>query len=83
VCVHYQKISDKTCHVIIILVANSIRDEYTSLHTFDKEAREHYKVNPGTMVVFNAERFYSKHEPKWYTMEIEVSVFTVCASLCV
>ncbi|KAK2142671.1 hypothetical protein LSH36_924g00042 [Paralvinella palmiformis] len=50
---------------------NSIRDEYTSLHTFDKEAREHYKVNPGTMVVFNAERFYSKHEPKWYTMEIE------------
>ncbi|KAL5007449.1 hypothetical protein ScPMuIL_016255 [Solemya velum] len=49
--------------------AEDFRDVITFGHTVLSEARAEYKVNPNSVVVFNAERFYTKFERKWYTME--------------
>lgn len=46
--------------------ANHVRDGYTFGHSFDKNIRDYYKINAESIVVFNAERFYSKYEPKWH-----------------
>ncbi|XP_071500821.1 protein disulfide-isomerase A4-like [Diadema antillarum] len=42
---------------------NSLRDEYRFAHVFSEEARESYKVNAPSVVVFLPERFRSKYEP--------------------
>lgn len=54
--------------------ANELREEYEFGHTFDAAARDNFKVNTGTVVVFNAERFYTKYEPKWHTLPLQVSI---------
>ncbi|XP_013391677.1 protein disulfide-isomerase A4 [Lingula anatina] len=47
---------------------DEIREDYKFAHTFDEASRNHYKVNAGSVVVFNAERFYTKYEPKWHIL---------------
>ncbi|XP_077977959.1 protein disulfide-isomerase A4-like [Glandiceps talaboti] len=43
---------------------NNLRDDFKFGHTFDKDSMDHYKVKPGSVVVFVPERFHSKYEPK-------------------
>ena len=50
-----------------------MRDDYTFLHTFEAGARDHFKVNVNSVVVFQAERFYTKYESKRTVLEIKVS----------
>ncbi|XP_059175392.1 protein disulfide-isomerase A4-like [Physella acuta] len=52
-------------------VSDELREDYTFGITYKADAREHFKVKPNSVVVFNAERFYTKYEPKWYTLEIK------------
>ena len=55
--------------------ANDIRDDYTFLHTFDAGARDHFKVNVNSVVVLQAERFYTKYESKRSVYEVKVRIF--------
>ena len=58
---------------MFVLTANSVRDEYTLLHTYDSAARDYYKANTGSLIVLIPERFQSKYEPKWSTFNIKVA----------
>ena len=60
-------------YILFNVAANDLRENYTSCHTFEKSIANHYKVNPGSVVVFNADRFHSKHEPKWHIIELKVN----------
>ncbi|XP_046335871.2 protein disulfide-isomerase A4-like [Haliotis rufescens] len=51
--------------------ANDMRDDFNFAFTLSSEARNRYKVNPGSVVVFNAERYYTKFEPKWHILNKE------------
>ena len=57
--------------------ANDMREQYKFGHTIDKDIANHYKVNAGSVVVFNAERFYTKHEPKWHILELKVGLLSI------
>ncbi|XP_041365529.1 protein disulfide-isomerase A4-like [Gigantopelta aegis] len=48
--------------------ANDFRDVHKFGYTLDEDARNLYKINPGSVVVFNAEKFYTKYEPKWHIL---------------
>ncbi|KAL3831563.1 hypothetical protein ACJMK2_023302 [Sinanodonta woodiana] len=48
--------------------ANDLRDDFKFGHTLLPEALSTYKVNPGSVVVFSAPRFFTKYEPKWNTL---------------
>ncbi|XP_005099457.1 protein disulfide-isomerase A4 isoform X3 [Aplysia californica] len=52
-------------------VADELRDDYKFGITFDEASRKAYKVNPGSVVVFNAERFYTKFEAKWHVLSVK------------
>ena len=58
-------------HVLNFTV-NDLREDYDLGHTFDAAAAKHYKVNSGSVVAFMPERFYTKHEQKYYIFNIEV-----------
>lgn len=47
-----------------------MRTDYFVGYTTDKELFAMYKANPGNLLVFNAERFYTKFEPKWHIFTI-------------
>ncbi|KAH9520052.1 Protein disulfide-isomerase A4 [Bulinus truncatus] len=47
------------------------REDYTLGITYNEEARKAFKAEPNSVVVFNAERFYTKYEPKWYLFKIK------------
>ncbi|XP_064647427.1 protein disulfide-isomerase A4-like isoform X2 [Lineus longissimus] len=49
--------------------ANNLREDFKFLHTFDSSLRDNFKVNAGSVVVFNAERFYTKFENKWHVFD--------------
>lgn len=51
-------------------VANDRREDLPFGYTLLPEARDLYKVNPGTVVVFNPERFWTKFEPKYKTLKV-------------
>nr|KAG5714340.1 hypothetical protein BaRGS_018557 [Batillaria attramentaria] len=48
-----------------------MRDSYRLTYTTDEAVRKQYKANPGTVLVLNAERYYSKFEPKWHVFDIK------------
>ena len=52
-----------------------MREHYELHHTFNQEVRKEFKVNKNSVVMFNPEQFYSKHEPKWRTYELTVSEY--------
>ncbi len=69
--------------LLIIISGNELRDDFQFFHTFDKEAREYYNMKAGDIVVFNSERFYTKHEPKFYRLDKvshsrELKIFIKC-----
>ena len=43
-----------------------MRQEFQFFHTFDRHAREHYNVEAGSIITFNAERFHTKYEKTHY-----------------
>ena len=55
-----------------LFAANDIRDDYTFFHTFDASVRDHFKVNVNSVVVFQAERFFTKYESKRQVLEVKV-----------
>ena len=59
-----------------------MREDYQFVHTFDMStAEQRYKVKPGSVVVFLAERFQTKYEPKWHVFEIKVCLsLSPCAA---
>ncbi|CAH1788364.1 unnamed protein product [Owenia fusiformis] len=48
--------------------ANDMREDFSFYHTFDASARDAYKTNAGSIVVFLPERFQSKYEQKWVAL---------------
>ncbi len=58
-----------TLHTLSIISGNELRDDFQFFHTFDKETRDYYNMKAGDIVVFNSERFYTKHEPKFYRLD--------------
>uniref|UniRef100_A0A0B7B682 Protein disulfide-isomerase n=1 Tax=Arion vulgaris TaxID=1028688 RepID=A0A0B7B682_9EUPU len=52
-------------------LSNAYRSDFKFGITFDEELRKTYKFQPNSVVVFAAERFYTKYEPKWYVLEIK------------
>lgn len=58
----------------LFATANDLRDDYTSFfHTFDAAARKHYKVKANEVILFYAEKFFTKHEPRLRTFQLTVS----------
>lgn len=58
----------------LFAIANDLRDDYTSFfHTFDAAARKHFKVKANEVILFYAEKFFTKHEPKMRTFQLTVS----------
>ncbi|XP_045168058.2 protein disulfide-isomerase A4-like [Mercenaria mercenaria] len=51
-------------------VANDRREDLTFGHTLLPEARDIYKVNPGSVVVFKPEKFYTKFEQKYSILKV-------------
>ncbi|XP_022309872.2 protein disulfide-isomerase A4-like [Crassostrea virginica] len=51
--------------------ANTMREEFSFGHTFDPAISDAYKTNPGTVLVFTPERYYTKFEPKWHIMKLD------------
>ncbi|XP_062572730.1 protein disulfide-isomerase A4-like, partial [Saccostrea cucullata] len=51
--------------------ANTMREEFSFGHTLDPSIADAFKTNPGTVLVFNPERFYTKYEPKWHIMKLD------------
>ncbi|BFZ02538.1 hypothetical protein BsWGS_05577 [Bradybaena similaris] len=51
-------------------LSNDIRDDFNFAIVFNKEVRDAYKVQANSVVVFAAERFHTKYEPKWYTLQV-------------
>ena len=47
-----------------------MREEFSFGHTFDPAISDAYKTNPGTVLVFMPERYYTKFEPKWHIMKL-------------
>ena len=47
-----------------------MREEFSFGHTFDPTISDAYKTNPGTVLVFTPERYYTKFEPKWHIMKL-------------
>ena len=54
--------------ILCFFTGNSLRDEYRFAHTFDAKARDLYKVNTPSIVIFAPERFHSKYEPKRHVL---------------
>ncbi len=52
-----------------ITTGNELRDDFQFFHTFDKDTISYYNMKAGDIVVFNSERFYTKHEPKFYRLD--------------
>jgi len=50
--------------------ADSLRDDYEFVHTFDPLAQKHFSVEPGSLLVIIADQFHTKHEPKWHTLKL-------------
>ena len=50
--------------------ANDKREDLNFGYTLLPEARDLYKVNVGSVVVFTPEKFYTKFEPKWHTINV-------------
>jgi hypothetical protein len=61
------KISNKT---ITYVSANDRREDLTFGYTLLPEARDLYKVNPGSVVVFNPEKFWTKYEQKYSVLKV-------------
>lgn len=51
-------------------VANDRREDLTFGYTLLSEARDMYKVNPGSVVVFNPEKFWTKYEQKYSILKV-------------
>ena len=49
-----------------------MREDYHVGYTTDKALFTQYKANPSSVLVLNAERFYTKFEPKWHIFDIKV-----------
>ena len=65
-------------------LANELRTELPFVHTFEMSAaKQKYKVNPGSLVIFLSERFQTKYEAKRQVFEIKVGHMTDLLSLCV
>lgn len=56
--------------------AMEIRNDFNFGITFNEGLRRSYNISPNSVVVFTGERFHTKYEPKWYSLEIKVSFFT-------
>ncbi|WAQ94277.1 PDIA4-like protein [Mya arenaria] len=52
-------------------VANGMRDDVSFGYTLLPEARDMYRVNPGSVVVFTPEKFWTKFEPKYHILKTE------------
>ncbi|XP_052805252.1 protein disulfide-isomerase A4-like [Mya arenaria] len=50
-------------------VANGMRDDVSFGYTLLPEARDMYRVNPGSVVVFTPEKFWTKFEPKYHILK--------------
>ncbi|KAH3795949.1 probable protein disulfide-isomerase A4 [Dreissena polymorpha] len=50
-------------------VANEKRDDLTFGYTLLSEARDLYRVNPGSVVMFTPEKFHTKFEPKYHVLK--------------
>ncbi|ESP01166.1 hypothetical protein LOTGIDRAFT_139785 [Lottia gigantea] len=48
--------------------ANDMRDDFTFGYVLDDSIRNDYKVNVGSVIVLNPERFFTKFEPKWHVL---------------
>ncbi|KAL8587058.1 hypothetical protein ACOMHN_023448 [Nucella lapillus] len=46
------------------------RDDYKFGYTTDQALFQQYSAKPGSILVLNAERFYTKYEPKWHTFQM-------------
>ena len=58
------------------LLADELRREnYKFAVCYDAAAMKNYNVQPGSVVVFMPERFWTKYEPTLYIMQLTVSVF--------
>ena len=53
-----------------MISANDKREDLNFGYTLLPEARDLYKVNVGSVVVFTPEKFYTKFEPKWHTINV-------------
>ena len=49
-----------------------MRDDYYAGYTTEKALFKQYKANPNSVLVLNAERYYTKFEPKWHVFDIKV-----------
>ncbi|XP_076467812.1 protein disulfide-isomerase A4-like [Babylonia areolata] len=47
------------------------REDYTVGYTTDPALFKLYKANPKSVLVLNAERYYTKFEPKWHVMDLK------------
>ncbi len=46
--------------------AEAVREDFKTIgYTTDADAMKHFKAEPGSIVVFQPERFWSKYEPKF------------------
>uniref|UniRef100_A0A8D0H6K6 Protein disulfide-isomerase n=1 Tax=Sphenodon punctatus TaxID=8508 RepID=A0A8D0H6K6_SPHPU len=57
----------------VIIIANTLREDYKFHHTFSSEIAKFLKVSPGKLVVMHPERFQSKYEPKMHFFDFKVS----------
>ena len=63
-------------------LGNELRDDFQFFHTFEREAREHYNLEAGSIVIFHSERFHTKYEDK-YKVFHKVTSLSICVSrLC-
>ena len=60
--------------VLVSRPVQDIRDEYALGFTTDSELTSKFKANAGSVYVLSAARYYTKHEPKWYMVELKVRV---------
>ncbi|CAG5123791.1 unnamed protein product [Candidula unifasciata] len=52
-------------------LAVEIRNDFSFGITFNEDLRKSYNISPNSVVIFTGERFHTKYEPKWYSMEIK------------
>ena len=55
----------KNIKKFFINLGNELRDDFQFFHTFEREAREHYNLEAGSIIIFHSEWFHTKYEDKY------------------
>lgn len=64
----FESVEDKRVDILVD-VANQARELFRFAHTFNKDIWKHYGITKPSIVIFVAERFQTKYEPKRHVLD--------------